>query len=179
MAMQPGGADASGQSAAGQGLTLIAAQGPIELQAQNGPAQVAAQQTLELKTAQGMAHIAAAKRVVLAVSGGAGITLEGGQLTVQCPGKITVRAGQKSMVGASTLAQAMNAMPGPSRFDDAYVMRNNKTGEPLRDTLVEVTRADGTVLKLTTDAQGRLPVQKSLSMETLTLRVLGKQPART
>ena len=178
-AVQPGGADASGQSAAGKGLTLIAAQGPIELQAQNGPAQVAAQQTLELKTAQGVVHIAAAKRVVLATSGGAGITLEGGRLTVQCPGKVTVRAGQKSMVGPSTLAQAMNAMPGPSRFDDAYVMRNNKTGEPLRNTLIEVTRADGTVLKLTTDAQGRLPVQKSLSMETLTLRVLGKQPART
>ncbi|MBT9609599.1 MAG: type VI secretion system Vgr family protein, partial [Aquabacterium sp.] len=69
-AMQPGGADASGQSAAGKGLTLIAAQGPIDLQAQNGPAQVAAQQTLELKTAQGVVNIAAAKRVVLATSGG-------------------------------------------------------------------------------------------------------------
>lgn len=116
--------------------------------------------------------------MVLATNGGAGITLEGGQLTVQCPGKITVRAGQKSMVGPSTLAQAMNAMPGGLFFNDTYVMRNNRTGEPLRNTLVEVTRADGTVLKLTTDAQGHLPVQKSLSMETLTLRVLGKQAAR-
>ena len=68
-------------------------------------------QTLELKTAQGMVHIAAAKRVVLAVSGGAGITLEGGQLTVQCPGKITVRAGQKSMVGGGTVSWQMPSMP--------------------------------------------------------------------
>ena len=110
-AIQPGGADASGQAAAGKGLTLIAAQGPIELQAQSGPAQVAAQQVLELKTAQGMVNIAAAKRVVLATSGGAGITLEGGQLTVQCPGKITVRAGRKSMVGGATQSHAMPDLP--------------------------------------------------------------------
>lgn len=110
-AMQPGGADASGQSAAGKGLTLIAAQGPIDLQAQNGPAQVAAQQTLELKTAQGVVNIAAAKRVVLATSGGAGITLEGGMLTVQCPGKVTVRAGSKSMVGPGTITWQMPNMP--------------------------------------------------------------------
>ncbi|WP_290902815.1 type VI secretion system Vgr family protein [Aquabacterium sp.] len=178
-AMQPGGADASGQSAAGKGLTLIAAQGAIDLQAQNGPAQVAAQQTLEIKTAQGVVHVAAAKRVVLATSGGAGITLEGGQLTVQCPGKITVRAGSKSMVGPGTLAQAMNAMPGPSRFDDAYVVRNPKTGDPMPYMLVDVTRADSTVLRLTTDAQGRLPMQKSQLMETLALRVLGKRTPRS
>lgn len=72
---------------------------------------MAAQQTLELKTAQGMVHIAAAKRVVLAVSGGAGITLEGGQLTVQCPGKITVRAGQKSMVGGGTISHPFPVLP--------------------------------------------------------------------
>jgi type VI secretion system secreted protein VgrG len=84
------GAIQPGSEAAGKGLTMIAAQGPIDLQAQAGPAQVAAKQTLELKTASGVVNIAAAKKVVLAVSGGASITIEGGQFTAQCPGKITV-----------------------------------------------------------------------------------------
>jgi type VI secretion system VgrG family protein len=154
-AMQPGGADASGQSAAGKGLTLIAAQGPIELQAQNGPAQVAAQQTLELKTAQGAVNIAAAKRVVLATSGGASITLEAGQLTVQCPGKVTVRAGSKRMVGPGTLAQAMNAMPAGLSFNDAYVVRNPSTGEPLPNVVLEITRGDGSKVRTRTDAAGK------------------------
>jgi len=171
-AMQPGGTDASGQPAAGKGLTLIAAQGTIDLQAQNGSAQVAAQQTLELKTAQGVVHIAAAKRVVLATSGGAGITLEGGQLTVQCPGKITVRAGRKSMVGPGTLAQAMNAMPGGLSFNDAYVVRNPSTGEPLPNVALEITRGDGTKVRTRTDAAGKTPMQQSVFLEAVSLRVL-------
>jgi uncharacterized protein involved in type VI secretion and phage assembly/uncharacterized protein (DUF2345 family) len=104
-AIQPGG------EAAGKGLTLIAAQGPIDLQAQAGPAQVAAKQTLELKTASGVVNIAAAKKVTLAVSGGASITIEGGSFTAQCPGKITVQAGQKSMVGGGTQTVSFPAMP--------------------------------------------------------------------
>lgn len=171
-AVQPGGADATSPSAAGKGLTLIAAQGAIELQAQNGPAQVAAQQVLELKTAQGMVNIAAAKRVVLAVSGGAGITLEGGQLTVQCPGKITVRAGQKSMVGPGTLAQAMNAMPEGLSFNDAYVVRNPSTGEPLPNVTLEITRGDGSKVRTRTDAAGKTPMQQSVLLEAVSLRVL-------
>ncbi len=105
------GAIQAGTEAAGKGLTVIAAQGPVELQAQAGPAQVAAKQTLELKTASGVVNIAAAKRVVLAVSGGASITIEGGRFTAQCPGKITVRAGVKSMVGPGTQDWRMPDMP--------------------------------------------------------------------
>jgi type VI secretion system secreted protein VgrG len=90
---------------------MIAAQGPIDLQAQAGPAQVAAKQTLELKTASGVINIAAAKRVVLAVSGGASITIEGGQFTAQCPGKITVKAGNKVMAGGLKMPYGMPLMP--------------------------------------------------------------------
>jgi len=104
-AIQPGG------EAAGKGLTLMAAQGPIDLQAQAGPAQVAAKDMLEIKTAQGVINIAAAKKVVLAVSGGASITIEGGQFTVECPGKILVQAGQKRMVGPGGMSWKMPTLP--------------------------------------------------------------------
>ncbi len=105
------GAIQPGTEAAGKGLTVIAAQGPIDLQAQAGPAQVAAKQTLELKTASGVVNIAAAKKVVLSVSGGASITIEGGSFTAQCPGKITVKAATKSMVGGGTQSWAMPTFP--------------------------------------------------------------------
>ncbi len=104
-AIQPGG------EAAGKGLTVIAAQGPIDMQAQAGAAQIAAKQTLELKTANGVVNIAAAKKVTLAVSGGASITIEGGNFTAQCPGKITVQAGMKSMVGGGTAPLTLPTMP--------------------------------------------------------------------
>ncbi|HYR26503.1 MAG TPA: type VI secretion system Vgr family protein, partial [Aquabacterium sp.] len=105
------GAIQPGSDAAGKGLTMIAAQGTIDLQAQAGPAQIAAKQTLELKTASGVVNIAAAKKVVLAVSGGASITIEGGSFTAQCPGKITVKAGKKSMVGPGTMGRQMPTFP--------------------------------------------------------------------
>jgi len=105
------GAIQPGAEAAGKGITLIAAQGPIDLQAQAGPAQIAAKQTLELKTASGVVNIAAAKKVVLSVGGGASITIEGGSFTAQCPGKITVKAATKSMVGGETQDLALPQMP--------------------------------------------------------------------
>jgi uncharacterized protein (DUF2345 family) len=105
------GAIQPGAEAAGKGITLIAAQGPIDLQAQAGPAQIAAKQTLELKTASGVVNIAAAKRVVMAVTGGASVIIEGDNVIFECPGKITVRASQRSMVGPQRLSQDMPGFP--------------------------------------------------------------------
>jgi len=48
------------------------------------------------------------------VSGGASITIEGGSFTAQCPGKITVQAGQKSMVGGGTQTLTFAQMPRSS-----------------------------------------------------------------
>ncbi|MDO9006085.1 MAG: type VI secretion system Vgr family protein [Aquabacterium sp.] len=122
------GAIQPGSEAAGKGLTVIAAQGPIDLQAQTGPAQVAAKDVLELKTANGVVTIAAAKRIVLAVSGGASITIDGGSISVECPGKILVQASQKSMVGGGTMNYTMPVMPNSETswvaieglYDDAW-----------------------------------------------------------
>jgi len=105
------GAIQPGSEAVGKGLSIIAAQGPVEMQAQAGAAQVAAKGALELKTANGVVNIAAAKKVVLAVSGGASITIEGGSFTAQCPGKITVQAGMKSMVGGDQSRPCFLAFP--------------------------------------------------------------------
>ena len=180
-AMQPGCADSAGQAAAGKGLTLIAAQGPIDLQAQNGPAQVAAQQTLEIKTAQGVVNIAAAKRVVLAVSGGAGLTLEGGQLTVQCPGKITVQAGRKSMVGGGAMEVAMPILPSSAcrpdvGHDQFFVLRWANSGKPMANQPFRIRRANGQVQTGTTNAQGRSALLDTASKpERLSVEVLRAQ----
>jgi type VI secretion system secreted protein VgrG len=45
------------------------------------------------------------------VSGGASITIEGGSFTAQCPGKISVMAGQKSMVGGGAQSWQMPILP--------------------------------------------------------------------
>jgi type VI secretion system secreted protein VgrG len=50
----------------------------------------------EVNVISANAHIdwAAAKKISLSTAGGANITIEGGNITVQCPGKIKVHAGK-------------------------------------------------------------------------------------
>ena len=96
------GAVAAGDQAAGKGITLIAGQGDIEVQAQSDAMQVAAKNDVTVQSANAHIDWAAAKRIVLSVAGGASITLEGGNITVMCPGTITVKASQKSFVGPET-----------------------------------------------------------------------------
>jgi len=109
-----GGAIQPGSEAAGKGLTVIAAQGAIDLQAQAGAAQLAAKGSLELKTASGTVQLTAAKKITLAVSGGACITIDGGNFSAQCPGKLTVLAGMKSMTGPARMTPAMPDFPQSS-----------------------------------------------------------------
>jgi uncharacterized protein (DUF2345 family) len=124
------GAIQPGSKAAGKGLTLIAAQGPIDLQAQGGPAQIAAKQTLELKTANGVVQITSAKRVYLATTGGAYIDIRGDKIEVGCPGKITVQSGQKTMEGPATAETPAPDMP-TSNFCLSCFLRAAKSASPL------------------------------------------------
>ena len=149
----------------------IAAQGAIDLQAQSGAAQVAAKQTLEMKTAHGVVNIVAAKRIVLQTTGGASVTIAAEGLSFECPGKILVNAGMKSFGGAESYATALNGWPKTS-FDDAFIVRHAATGEPMANTEVELLRADGTTIRLTTDASGALPKQASQFVEGITIRAV-------
>ena len=67
----------------------------------------------EVNVVSANAHIdwAAAKRISLSTAGGANITIEGGNITVQCPGKIAVHAGMKSFAGPAQLSYPLPALP--------------------------------------------------------------------
>ncbi|KAG0921639.1 hypothetical protein G6F32_015009 [Rhizopus arrhizus] len=56
-------------------------------------------------------ELAAPRTLHIATAGGASLTLEGGNLVVNCPGTITVHAGQKSFVGPAQLSYALPDMP--------------------------------------------------------------------
>ena len=93
------------------GVQLVAASQPIEVQAQSDEIKVQARE--EINVASANAHIdwAAAKSIRLSTAGGANITIEGGNITIQCPGKITVFAGRKSFIGPVRLAYPLPALP--------------------------------------------------------------------
>ncbi|WP_396270594.1 type VI secretion system Vgr family protein, partial [Ideonella sp.] len=105
-----GGAIKPGTEAAGTGLSLIAAQGNLSLQAQASTLQVAAKGRINIQSANSHIDWAAAKKISLTTAGGANITLEGGNITVQCPGTITVKASVRKFGGPSQVRYPLDPM---------------------------------------------------------------------
>jgi type VI secretion system secreted protein VgrG len=104
-----GGATAPGADQLG--LQLIAAQQPIELQAQNDELKIQARDDISILSSHAHIDWAAAKSISLSTAGGANITIEGGNITVQCPGKLLIQAGKKSFSGPTQLSYPLPKMP--------------------------------------------------------------------
>jgi len=104
-----GGAVKAGEE--GLGLQLIAARDAIDIQAQADELKVQARDDVSIVSANASVDWAAAKRISLSTAGGANITIEGGNITVQCPGKLTVQAGKKSFKGPDQNSYPIPALP--------------------------------------------------------------------
>ena len=83
----------------GLGMQLAAAKDAIDMQAQADELKLQARDEINIVSASAEVDWAAAKRISLSTAGGANITIEGGNITVQCPGKLTIHAGKKSFLG--------------------------------------------------------------------------------
>ena len=92
------------------GVSMIAARDDIDLQAQSDALKLQSKKDLKLVSATADVTFAAARRVVLAVSGGASITIDGG-IAVACPGTITVHASKKSFSGPQSSPHVLPSFP--------------------------------------------------------------------
>jgi type VI secretion system secreted protein VgrG len=104
-----GGAVKAGEG--GLGLQLIAAKDAIDIQAQADELKVQARDEVNVISANAHIDWAAAKKISLSTAGGANITIEGGNITVQCPGKIKVHAGKKSFTAPEKLNYKLPILP--------------------------------------------------------------------
>ncbi|WP_409266359.1 type VI secretion system Vgr family protein [Massilia sp. BHUDP2] len=104
-------AGATGSGAGSAGLQLIAAQDEIGLQAQADALAVQARDDVKLLSASAHIDWAAAQRIVLSTAGGASLTIDGGNISVQCPGKLAVHANKKSLTDPQQLGYPMPALP--------------------------------------------------------------------
>ncbi len=92
-------------------LSVVSGEGELDLQAQNDALRVQAQGALKMVSATAALELAAGKTIKLATAGGASITIEGGNISIACPGSITVHASKKSFVGPTTLNRSFVAWP--------------------------------------------------------------------
>ena len=93
------------------GLQMIAAEGEINLQAQADVLAVQARDEVNIFSSHAHIDWAGAQSISLSTAGGANITIAGGNITVQCPGKIMVHTGKKSFTGPERLKYALPSLP--------------------------------------------------------------------
>ena len=145
------GAIQAGEGAAGTGLTVIAAQGKIDVQAQSDTISVQARDEVNVQSANAHIDWAAAKRIVLKTVGGACIDISGGNIIVKAPGTIDVFASQKSFSGPTKMSHTMPSFPDDTLSPTKRKMRfglgalpsqmSNYAGEPFQ------LYADGALLQ--------------------------------
>jgi len=166
-------AGAIGPGEGNTGIKLIAAKDDIDLQAQGDDMKIMAKQDVKLVSVTDKIDFAAAKKIVIAISGGARITIDGG-ITTQCPGTITVHAAKKSFTGPVSQNYALPEMPRESMLFDEKFQLTDTVGDPLANMRLEIIKPDGTKTPVFTDAQGMIPLQQGFNIEKLTIRVLGR-----
>ncbi|SOZ14417.1 conserved hypothetical protein; putative VGR-RELATED PROTEIN [Cupriavidus taiwanensis] len=114
----------AGLSSAGEGnvgLQLTAGQGDVDLQAQHDLLKLAAREDLTIVSANMNVDFAAAKRIRIATAGGAAITIEGGNITFECPGPITYKAAQRKFEpGVNTTLDLLQFPDAASSLDGDY-----------------------------------------------------------
>jgi type VI secretion system secreted protein VgrG len=98
-------------AAQSNGLQLIAALGKIQIEAHSDDIKVQAKQDINIMSSHAHIDWAAAKSISLSTEGGANLTIKEGNITVQCPGKILLQAGQKSFLSAERLDYKLPVMP--------------------------------------------------------------------
>lgn len=123
---------AASREASGVGLSLISGKDNLDLQAQHNAMGLRAKGDLKVASANANVELAAKKTVNLAVGGGAHITIEGGNVTFGCPGKLTVHAAQHAFLGPDQ----MEALPQfPEKVCVECLMHALQSGSPLASKL--------------------------------------------
>ena len=112
----------------GFGLQVIAVKDAVDIQTQTDELKVQARDEVNVISANAHIDWAAAKRISLSTAGGANITIEGGNITLQCPGKIIVHAGKKTFSSSAQLAYPLPSLP--SSICVECLMKARNVGSP-------------------------------------------------
>lgn len=167
-------AGAVNSSQNGVGLQLIAAKDLIEIQAQADSLKVQARDEVNVMSVTAHVDFAAAKIISLSTAGGAKITIESGNVALQCPGKITVHASKKSFSGASNIKNQFPELPrGAMHFDEKFQLAD-PAGDPVKNVRYAIIKQDGGRIEGVTDDAGLIPLQQGFSPEKLRIIILGK-----
>ena len=155
------------------GLQAIAANGQVSLQAHTDALELFADKDVTVISANGHIEIKAKKKISL-MAGQAAVTLEDGNISFACPGKITVKGGQHLFDKGARKAAVFEKLPDSrfKLFDEAFILKDEETGEPIPHHAYRVKRSDGSFEYGQTDEKGHTHLVSTDFAEKISIEVL-------
>lgn len=155
------------------GIKIFASKGKVEIQAQSDEMLLDACKDLRISSSDGKILISAKNEIIL-TSGGGYIRIGGGTVECAAPDKIIERGAVWQKFSGQSISQAMQEWDSTD-FSITPEILWKQTGKPAKNQKVRVTRGDGTTVEMTTDDQGKLPVQSGLFVESIKIDLLDNQ----
>ncbi|NIG25116.1 type VI secretion system tip protein VgrG [Klebsiella sp. Acro-834] len=155
------------------GIKIFASKGKVEIQAQSDEMLLDACKDLRISSSDGKILISAKNEIIL-TSGGGYIRIGGGTVECAAPDKIIERGAVWQKFSGQSISQAMQEWDSTD-FTITPEILWKQTGKPAKNQKVRVTRGDGTTVEMTTDDQGKLPVQSGLFVESIKIDLLDNQ----
>ncbi|QYF95422.1 type VI secretion system tip protein VgrG [Massilia sp. PAMC28688] len=140
------------------GLQLIAAKDNIDVQAQSDALTVQSRDEINVMSANGHIDWAAAKSISMSTAGGANITIEGGNIAVQCPGRIVIHAGKKVFSGPEKTQYRMPLLPAanlPTPFSNRFDAHDLFINQPFNEVFYKARLPNERVVSGGLDKHGR------------------------
>ncbi|KAB8060132.1 type VI secretion system Vgr family protein [Janthinobacterium violaceinigrum] len=155
------------------GISAIAGNGPVSLQAHTDQLEILADKSITVISVSDVIEIKANQKITVQ-AGQSSITLEGGDITFQCPGNFTVKGGQHVFNGGASAAAGLPPLPDSrlKLFDEGFVLKDRDTGELMPRQPYRVKRADGTYETGMTDDKGLTHVVAAAAVEALVIELL-------
>ena len=147
------------------GIIFFAGKGKVEIQAQGDEMLLDALKDIRISSSEGRILISAKNEIIL-TSGGGYIRIGDGTVECAAPDKIIERGAVWQKFSGQSISQAMQQWDSAD-FAVTPEILWQQTGKPAKNQKVQVTRGDGSVVEMTTDEQGRLPIQSGLFVESI------------
>lgn len=147
------------------GIKIFAGKGKVEIQAQGDEMLLDALKDIRISSSEGRILISAKNEIIL-TSGGRYIRIGDGTVECAAPDKIIERGAVWQKFSGQSISQAMQQWDSAD-FAVTPEILWQQTGKPAKNQKVQVTRGDGSVVEMTTDEQGRLPIQSGLFVESI------------
>lgn len=147
------------------GIKIFAGKGKVEIQTQGDEMLLDALKDIRISSSEGRILISAKNEIIL-TSGGGYIRIGDGTVECAAPDKIIERGAVWQKFSGQSISQAMQQWDSAD-FAVTPEILWQQTGKPAKNQKVQVTRGDGSVVEMTTDEQGRLPIQSGLFVESI------------